>query len=403
MNQGKLLRAPVLALMALAFILGGCEYVAVAILPEIAQALGASLGAAGKLVSVFAAGYAVGTPLLTALVSRYPRRRVMACLLVLFAACNLISALAPNLAVLYVARACTAAVTGTATAVALLLVRTVAPQGRVALAISWIYTSMSLASVVGNPLAKTLCRLAGWRAVFLALLLLSLLLLPLLLRQLPGDEERRDGDGACFFHQFAVLRDRRYVLCVLMTVCIYAATYVVYTYLTPILTDVIGAKAGWVNVLLMLVGLCGMASNLLAGWLGEHGGVLRLSAVAAMQCALFLLMPLLLRSVPTGLFSVFAMALLMYLASTPVQSFALEVAARDYPFASGLCASTLSVSGNIGIALGSFAGSVLEAPVGLELLGIPAAGVALAALALNLALGRACRQYERLHGGQKVI
>ena len=176
-----------------------------------------------------------------------------------------------------------------------------------------------------------------------------------------------------------------------MTVCAYAATYVVYTYVTPVLTDVLGAGDAAVSALLMAVGVCCMGSNLLAGWLGERGGVKKTPAALLAQTALFAAMPLLLGRFATGVAAVLLMALLMYLLSTPVQVYAMALAEREYPFASSLCASTLSVAGNIGIALGSFASSGLQGAVGLRLLGLPAAALALLAAALNLALLRAGR------------
>lgn len=62
----KPLPGAVLLLAALGFVLGTCEFVIVGILPEIAEGLNTSLAAVGKLVSVFAACYAVGTPVITA-------------------------------------------------------------------------------------------------------------------------------------------------------------------------------------------------------------------------------------------------------------------------------------------------------------------------------------------------
>ena len=215
-------------------------------------------------------------------------------------------------------------------------------------------------------------------------------LIPVLARLLPRTAEA-PAEGTGFFRQFTVLRDRRYALCVSMTVCAYAATYVVYTYVTPILTDVLGAGDGAVSVLLTLVGLCCMGSNLLAGWLGERGGVKKTPVALLAQTALFAAMPLLLGRFATGVAAVLLMALLMYLLSTPVQVYAMALAEREYPFASSLCASTLSVAGNIGIAAGSFASSALQGAVGLRLLGLPAAALALLAAALNLALLRAGR------------
>ena len=115
--SGRFFTAPVLTLMALGFVLGSCEYVVVAILPDIARGLNVSLGAAGKLVGVFAAGYAIGTPIVTAATGRLPRFRLLTVLMALFLAANLLSMLAPNLWVLCASRALAAVLTGTLTAV----------------------------------------------------------------------------------------------------------------------------------------------------------------------------------------------------------------------------------------------------------------------------------------------
>lgn len=397
MKERHAITAPVWALMGLGVMVGACEYVSVVILPDIAADLGVSLSAAGRLVSVFAAGYAIGTPVIMAATARIPRFRLLMVLMALFLAANTLSMLAPNIWVLYAARTLAAMLTGTLTAVALLFVRQVAPPERTAQAVAMVYTGMSLATVVGNPLNKTICGLLGWRAAFAVILLVGVVLLPVLARVLPRTVEV-PAEGTGFFHQFTVLRDRRYALCVLMTICAYAATYVVYTYLTPILTDVLHGTEAAVSLLLMVVGLCCMGSNVLAGWLGARGGVTKTPGFLFVQVLLFAAMPLLLRQFWSGLAALLLMTVLMYLLSTPVQVYAMALAEREYPFASSLCASTLSVAGNIGIAAGSFASSGLQAVVGLRNLGLPAAAVALAAVVLNLALLRADRATNLIPG-----
>ena len=315
-------------------------------------------------------------------------------LLGLFIAVNAVSMLAPGLGVLYVSRALAAVLTGTLTAVAFLFVQEVAPPEHTARAIAMVYTGMSLATVVGNPLNKTLSAVFSWRAPFAVILIAGAILLPVLAKVLPHTGAV-EGAQTGFARQFTVLRDPRYSLCVLMTICCYAATYVVYTYVTPILTDVLGVGETLISPLLMAVGICCMCSNLLAGWLGSRGDVKRTPVVLVLQTALFLAMPLLLGSRWTGLPAVFAMCLLMYLLSTPVQYHASTLAETEHPYAVSLCASTLSVAGNIGIALGSFASSGLQEALGLRTLGFPAAGFALAALALNLALAAALKKRPR--------
>ena len=383
----KILTAPVMALMLLGFALGSCEYVSVAILPEVSEGFQVSMAAAGRLVGVFAAGYAVGTPVVMALSSRMSRKRLLLGLIVLFAIANLLSMVAPTLGVLYVARAAAAVATGSLTAVIMMVIRQVTPSSQAAKAISMVYSSLSLATVVGNPVCKLLCQWIGWRATFAFIDLIALIALPILAAVLPQDQAPESGES--FWGQFRILKDCRYLLLVCMTVCCYAATYVVYTFETPIFTDVLGAGESMVSALLLLGGLCCLGSNILAGILGSRGGVLKSPAVLAWQALLLAAFPLLLRLGLTGFPAVFALCLTMYLLSTPVQLFAMDLAEREYPFAASLCSTTLSVAGNIGIAAGSFVGSGLQPTMGYLTLGYPAAAIAVVGLMLNLLLIRA--------------
>ena len=99
-------------------------------------------------------------------------------------------------------------------------------------------------------------------------------------------------------------------------------------------------------------------------------------AAAAVQTVL----PLLLVNRWLGLTGLFAMGLLMYLLNTPVQVHSLGLAEAEYPAAASLCASVQPVSYNFGIAVGSFAGSLVQDAWGLRLLGVPAAVFALLSL-----------------------
>ena len=353
----KPLPGAVLLLAALGFVLGTCEFVIVGILPEIAEGLNTSLAAVGKLVSVFAACYAVGTPVITAATGGISRRKLLAVLMGVFLLTSAASFAAPNVAVLYATRVVAALVSGTLTAVAMLYAKEVAAPEQTARAISLVYGGFSVAAV-----------------------------LPLLLRSLPAVPAQADSG---LLKSFSILWDPRCSLCVGMILCSASATYIVYTYLSPILTETLGLPAGAVSPLLLVMGACSAASNLLSGRLGERGGLRTLPMAFAAQAVLFALLPLLLGNRWAGLAGVFAMGLLMYLLNTPAQMHALSLAEQDYPFASSLCASVQPVSYNFGIAIGSFIGSAVQEGWGFRPLGLPAAMFALAALGLNLLLLRA--------------
>lgn len=87
-----------LALLALAisaFGIGTTEFVMMGLLPEVADDLGTSVPTAGYLVSAYALGVVLGAPLLTAVGSRVPRKRMLLLLMALFTLGNLASAFAP--------------------------------------------------------------------------------------------------------------------------------------------------------------------------------------------------------------------------------------------------------------------------------------------------------------------
>ena len=104
---------PVVTLIASSFVLGMSDFVVVGILPDIAHGLRVSEVTVGNLVSLFAFVYAPMTPLGSALSARFPRFATHLTLIGVFLAGNILCALAPNYAVLVVARIMIAAVSGT--------------------------------------------------------------------------------------------------------------------------------------------------------------------------------------------------------------------------------------------------------------------------------------------------
>lgn len=263
----KPLPGAVLLLAALGFVLGTCEFVIVGILPEIAEGLNTSLAAVGKLVSVFAACYAVGTPVITAATGGISRRKLLAVLMGVFLLTSAASFAAPNVAVLYATRVVAALVSGTLTAVAMLYAKEVAAPEQTARAISLVYGGFSVAAVLGVPLGTAVCQILGWRWTFAVILAMGAALLPLLLRSLPAVPAQADSG---LLKSFSILWDPRCSLCVGMILCSASATYIVYTYLSPILTETLGVPAGAVSPLLLVMGACSAASNLLSGRLGER-------------------------------------------------------------------------------------------------------------------------------------
>jgi predicted MFS family arabinose efflux permease len=174
--------AAVPALAVGAFAIGTDIHVVAGVLGGLANEFGVPVGAAGLAATVFALGYAVGAPLLSAAVAARPPRPVLLGSLVLYGLLTALSALAPTLPVLLATRAlaalacCVVLPTAAATAVA------AAPEHRRGRALGTILVGSSAGAVLGAPLGTLLAALLSWRATFGLVALLTAVAVVRLLR-----------------------------------------------------------------------------------------------------------------------------------------------------------------------------------------------------------------------------
>ncbi|MFH8634584.1 MFS transporter [Streptomyces lydicus] len=252
-----------LALLALAisaFGIGTTEFVMMGLLPNVADDLGTSVPTAGYLVSAYALGVVIGAPLLTALGSRIPRRRMLVALMAVFTAGNLASALAPDFGLLIVGRLLAGLPHGAFFGVGAVVAARLVREGRQARAVATMFLGLTIANIVGVPAATSLGQQFGWRATFLIVAgigLVAMAALAKLIPQLPAEE--RTGLG----RELRALADRQVLLGLLTTVFGFAGIFAVYSYLASMMTQVTGFAEGSVPLVLALFGI-GMTLGALA-------------------------------------------------------------------------------------------------------------------------------------------
>ncbi|MGK5638255.1 MFS transporter [Streptomyces sp. URMC 126] len=164
--------APVAALAALAlsvFALCSAEFALVGLLLDVARDLRVSVASAGRLLSAYAVTVAVGGPVVTALTARVARvapRRLALTLLAVFAAANVLGALAPSFPLLMAARTLGALTHSTFAAICVVIAVRLDPAGHRAAAIAWVSGGLSLATMLGGPIGTAIGQQWGWRATF---------------------------------------------------------------------------------------------------------------------------------------------------------------------------------------------------------------------------------------------
>mgnify|MGYP000749538119 FL=1 len=370
MAKERFFNLPVLILIASSFMLGMSEFIMVGILPDIAADLKISEVTVGNLVSLFAFVYAPVTPLGSALSARFPRFATHLTLIGIFLAGNLLCAFAPNYAVLVVARIMIALVSGTLVAVAMTYAPDVTTDRFRTKFIAWVFSGFSIASVVGVPVGTWVANTFGWRWAFHMINVLTIMLIVGMVVALPRNSHIvKIG----FLPQFRLFFDRRIQLGVLTVVFGAAASYVFYTYLTPIMRDEVHVPEQYLSVGLVIFGAACLWSNLYGGKLADRGrGVEPLTHIRPIYCAHAVLMASLVVAhwVPVyGALLLVVLGMFMYLQNSASQVLYMDVASQSHPGSLNLAASLNSMSFNIGIALGSAVGGLINGHFGLMWLG----------------------------------
>ncbi|MEM8576289.1 MAG: MFS transporter [Pseudomonadota bacterium] len=281
------------ALSASNFLIGVGAFVIVGLVEPMGDDLGLRPAQAGALLTVYAIGYAVLSPLLVALTGRIGRRKVMGLGLSLFGLAALWSALAPGLNGLQGARVLAAAGAGLFTPVAAAVAAGLYPEAQRARVLAAVFFGLTLAQVVGVPAGSWIAYTFGWRWAFWITVVLALPCLALVWTIVPRGLSFQPVSLADLGTSLA---DARMMLAVLFTSSFLGAIYVLYTFIAPLLSATMGFGRDGVTLILALFGSGAVAGNILGGILADRfGWRATLSVLAALQALimpLFSLLPL---------------------------------------------------------------------------------------------------------------
>ncbi|GAA4501391.1 MFS transporter [Actinoallomurus oryzae] len=273
-----------------AFVVGTDAFVIAGLLPDISRSLSVSVAAAGQLVSVFSIAYAVLSPVLAALTGGWSRRTVLVAALLVFAAGNVVTALAPGYPLVLAARVLAAAGAAMFTPNAGATAATVAGERRRGQAIAVVTVGLTSSLVVGAPLGTAIGDAWGWRATLWFVTALTVVVTPIIALRLP---HIRLAGAAGLRQRFAPLADAGVVRVLAGTLLAFIGIYLPYTYIGAVFAPALDGDGDRVALLLFAFGVTGTAGNLVAGRLADRYGPRRVVITATLSLAVvFLVMPL---------------------------------------------------------------------------------------------------------------
>lgn len=370
-----------LALLALAvgaFGIGTTEFVMMGLLPNVADDLHISIPTAGHLVSAYALGVVIGAPLLAAVTAKLPRRRVLIGLMALFVVGNAVSAAAPDYHWLMVARFVSGLPHGAFFGVGAVVATGLVGPERRARSVSLMFLGLTVANVVGVPVATLMGQQLGWRATFLAVSAIGLAAIAALALLVPADHGH--GENAGLRGELRALGSLPVWLALGTTVAGFGALFAAYSYVTPMLTDSAGFAEASVTLLLALFGVGATAGNLLGGRLADHSLRGTLFGGLGALVLVLLLFPVLMRAEWSAAVGVTLLGMAAFTTGSPLQLMVMEKAAA----APSLASSANQAAFNLANAGGAWIGGLALA-AGFGVTSPAVAGAALAVFGIGVA------------------
>ncbi|NUU78940.1 MFS transporter [Paenibacillus xylanilyticus] len=367
----------VLALVS--FLVGTSEYVIAGILDRIADTMHISLIAAGQLITIFSLVYALGTPIIIALTSRFDRRKLLLYFLGLFVAANVLAYLLPGYELFVAARVLMALGAGVVVVTALTVASKVAAEGKQASAIATVITGFTASLIIGVPLGRVVATSWDWKLVFAGIAVLGVIAMIVIALSIPSSE----GEAPVpLKKQLSLLKQPRIGLALLVTFFWLGGYSIAYTYISPYLVSVAGMSEGVLSSALLAFGIASLIGSKVGGYSADRIGVKRTLFIGM---ALHIVSLVMLNLTAHASVTIFAILILWSFAawsSGPTQQYNLVTMA---PESSGIMLSLNSSVMQLAMAAGAGIGGIAVNSVSLSsITWIGAVGVAIALIIMML-------------------
>lgn len=373
--------AVALAILSLAiggFGIGTTEFAMMGLLPNVAEGVGVSVPEAGHVISAYALGVVVGAPVLVAIGAKMPRKALALGLMALFTVGNLLSVLAQDYTSLLITRFIAGLPHGAFFGVAAVLAASLVAPTKRGRAISMVMMGLSVANVLGVPLATFVGQQFGWRWLFVMVGAIGVITMICMAMFVPHQKAHPD---ASLRNELSALRRGQVWLTLLVGVVGFGGFFAVYTYVANTMTDVAGFASDFLPVIVGLYGLGMVAGNYVGGRLADWSVMGSIYTMMAFIAAVLMIYSLTVHIQWLALVMIFVIGASGAMLVPSLQTRLLDVSPGAPTLASSLNHSAL----NMANALGAFVGG-LVITWGWGFTAPAMVGAALAVLGLAIAL-----------------
>ncbi len=239
------------------------EFMPVSLLTPIAASLHLTEGQAGQAISVSGIFAVVTSLLIASATRRIDRRALLLGLTVLMLASGLVTAFAPSFAVLLAGRALVGVVIGGFWSMSAATVMRLVSEKDVPRALAILNGGNALATTVAAPLGTLLGQQIGWRGAFFCVVPLAAITYLWQFATLPAMPNQARARLA---GPWAVLRRPRVPYGIAAVTLFFMGQFALFTYLRPFLETVTRVDGAALSLILLVLGLAGLAGTYLIGF-----------------------------------------------------------------------------------------------------------------------------------------
>lgn len=344
----------ILALAMSAFAIGMTEFISVGLLPLIKDSFNTTISLAGLTVSLYAVGVTIGAPLLTPMTNKIKRKHLLIGIMLIFIIANTLAAFSTTFRMLLAMRVLSALMHGVFMSIATAIASDLVSPDKRSSAIAMMFTGLTVATITGVPLGTWIGQQFGWEASFITIAIIGFLSLVINIISVPND--LNEYEQASMLEQLTVFKNKSLMMVYLITALGYGGTFVVYTYLTTLLTDTLHYSDDAVVILLVIYGVMVAIGNTLGGKLTNNRPMQVLIGIFLIQAIVLLIIGVTVSHQILGTIAILIMGLFAFMNVPGLQLIVVLFAERKNKATTNFASSLNIASFNIGITLGSVIG-----------------------------------------------
>jgi len=238
------------------------EFGVIGVLPEIASAFRVSIEKAGWLLSAFALIVAVFGPFMLLALSSFKRKSLLIFSLLIFVTVNVLSAYITHFYLLLAVRMIPAFFHPVYWSIALSAAGETSDPKEKSKAVSIIFSGLTLATVLGIPLAALMSDLLSWQSSFLLTAFINAVALAGVWIYLPPIQSKT---GALTGFPGQIFCNKHLWIGLFLVFFTIAAMYSTYGYMADFLKNITQMNGKQISLMLFLFGMVGIIGNKIAG------------------------------------------------------------------------------------------------------------------------------------------